>query len=84
MLASHVNKRIPGFFAPFVGRVAEPTEKNVSIAKNNQLEPVSFPWLNGTMEKAVQPSIEAVKRCSAHPATKRTHPRLFVLMKHVP
>ena len=53
----------------------------MSLAKNNQLEPVSFPWLNGTMEKAVQPSIEAMKRCSAHPATKRTHPRLSLCDK---
>ena len=45
MIAKHAEKRMPGFFKPYDGRVAEPTPHNIALAKDNNLS-VDIPWLN--------------------------------------
>ena len=72
MLASHMNKRKERLFFPHAGRVAEATDENVKLAEVNNFQPVSFPFLNARMEKAVQPSINSVNKLDAHPVTKVT------------
>lgn len=37
MLARHGENRLPGIFKPFCGRLAEPTEANISAAKDGNL-----------------------------------------------
>ena len=47
MLAANTNKRCAGFFSPHQGRVLEPTDENVKLAKEKKLEPVSWgDWLD--------------------------------------
>ena len=52
ILASHINKRVPDFFYPHGGRIAEPTPHNVELVKNGNFVPVSLHWLGKCMEKA--------------------------------
>lgn len=46
-LATHTNLRVPGQvpFKPYEGRLCEPTDANVSAAKDGKLH-VSLPWLH--------------------------------------
>ena len=44
MVVAHGNKRLKGMFSPFQGMVAEPTEKNIRLAKSGNFK-VSFPFL---------------------------------------
>ena len=57
------------FFLPHGGHVVEPSDDNVKLAKDDKLPSQSFPYLMKRMEKAVQPSKEAVFSCNSHPVT---------------
>ena len=61
MVASHGEKRKPGLFTPYKGRVAEPTEENVALAKDDSLH-VSCAWYPSGSANSSDPA--------AHPVTK--------------
>jgi hypothetical protein len=70
MTAAHMQKRSPGFFNPNNGRVATPSEENISAAEKGQLK-VSLPFLKyGAKTASVQQETDH-KYCSTnvHPLT---------------
>ncbi len=66
MTARHGNFRLPGMFAPFEGRFAEPCESNLQLLKEKKLE-VSLPFL----QAGLSPSIN---RSGEHAYTREQHP----------
>ena len=60
-LATHMNLRDPErlTFKPFEGRLSDPTEENIALAKAGNLK-VSLPWLNFR---------KLVPDCDGHPTT---------------
>ena len=69
MVASHGNLRFPGMFAPYEGRIAEPSIDNILAATNGTLE-VQWPWFPNGDGNNVQPVVDQqlhpVTRCADH------------------
>ena len=67
MLAAHINKRSPNFFAPYAGRVADPSEENIKAVHEGYFQQISMPWLNRMKRKSV-PGVN-IKDTPIHPIT---------------
>lgn len=68
MVASHGNLRFPDMFAPFSGRIAEPSIDNILAAKNGTLE-VQWPWFpngDGSTVHAVGNQTHPLTRVADH------------------
>ena len=57
-------------FSPFEGMVAEPTEENVTAAKEEKLN-ISLPWLVDETEAPVPP--RSAQSADVHPVTGSNH-----------
>ena len=63
MVARHANLRQNDFFSPYQGRVAEPTEENITQAKAKELH-IDLSWLEGNNHSNVEQGDELT-----HPIT---------------
>lgn len=68
-VAAHGNKRYPGMFSPFDGRVLPATEENVLLAKSDNVS-LDMPWMAHASRAQARPSFDNESSArEAHPMT---------------
>lgn len=71
-VAAHGNKRYPGMFSPFDGRVLPATEENVELAKADKVS-LDMPWISRAARET-RPSFDnRTSAREAHPMTGSNH-----------